>query len=73
MTSSTDSKTQTPWYREVAMMIVIGVLVSTVVMSGVIITLAVNSDDPLVISDEEYQQLRDDLRGTKARESDEDE
>ena len=56
-----------PWYRETAMMIVLAVLGATMVSASVIIGFAVTSDDPLVISDREYQQLRDDFRATEAR------
>jgi NAD/NADP transhydrogenase alpha subunit len=56
-----------PWYRETAMMIVLGVLGATMLSTSVIIGFAVTSDDPLVISDREYQQLRDEFRATEAR------
>ena len=56
-----------PWYRETAMMIVLAVLGATMVSASVIIGFAVTSDDPLVISDQEYQQLRDEFRATEAR------
>ena len=59
-----------PWYRETAMMIVLGVLGATMLSAGVIVGFAVTSDDPLVISDSEYQQLRDEFRATEARDDD---
>lgn len=61
-----------PWYRETAMIIVLAVLGATMVSASVIIGFAVTSDDPLVISDQEYQQLRDEFRATEARDEHDD-
>ncbi len=71
--SSSSQTSIRPWYRETAMMIVIGVLASTLFVSAIIISLAVSSDDPLVISEQEYQTLKDEMRGTNAKEPDDDE
>lgn len=56
-----------PWYRETAMMVVIGVLTFTLLSGTAMVTIAMNSHDPLVISDQQYQQLRDELRATEGR------
>lgn len=67
MKHTTDKR---PWYRESAMIVVLAVLGATMVSAAVIIGFAVTSDDPLVISDGEYQALRDDFRATEARDRD---
>lgn len=69
MKHETDNR---PWYRETAMIVVLAVLGATMLSAGVIVGFAVTGDDPLVISDREYQQLRDDFRATEARDRDDD-
>lgn len=49
------------------MILVICVLSATVIFSAVTLTLAVVYQDELVISEDEYRELRDDMRLTKAR------
>lgn len=58
------------WYQQPAMKVVAGVLISTLMSGVVMLTLALGNNDPLVISDADYQQLRDDFRLTEPRELD---
>ena len=55
------------WYRQPAMLVVAGVMFATL-MSGVgMITAAMQIDDPLVMSEQEYREWKDDNRATEAR------
>lgn len=58
--------TSTPWYRESTMLVVAAVLLASLASGAAMLTLALRGDDELVISEHEYQQLRDELRATGA-------
>ncbi|MEM9533825.1 MAG: hypothetical protein AAGA23_23100 [Pseudomonadota bacterium] len=60
----------TPWYRETAMMVVSAVLAFTFASGAVILSVAISNPDPLVVTDSDYQKIRDDFRLTQAREDD---
>ncbi len=64
--------TSTAWYREPTMMLVIGVLTFTVISGFTMLGVALNHDDALVISDEDYREWRDDMRATKPIDVDDD-
>ncbi|MFK7955060.1 MAG: hypothetical protein AB8B96_03115 [Lysobacterales bacterium] len=60
------------WYREPTMQLVAGVLLSTLISGMAMLSLAISGNDPLIVSDDQYQQIRDDFRLTQPRqESDE--
>ena len=50
------------WYRQPAMIVVAGVLAATFVGSAAVVGLAVTSDDPLVISEADYERVRAEFR-----------
>ncbi len=52
------------WYRQPAMLVVAGILTMTVLGSAATLALAITHQDPLVVSDAEYQRIRDELRAT---------
>ena len=56
-----------PWHRQSAMRVVTGVLIVTVLFGAFVLKTALSIDDPLVMDDRSYQELRDDFRVTKAR------
>lgn len=51
-----------PWYREPWPWIIIGLLGSVMVASGVTLWIAIANPDALVVDEAEYQQLRSELR-----------
>ncbi len=63
----TNQYSSNPWYRQPAMLLVCGVLISTVISGMTMLFVAANGQDPLVVSKQEYQQIRDDFRLTEAR------
>ncbi|MEM1088997.1 MAG: hypothetical protein AAF552_05985 [Pseudomonadota bacterium] len=65
-TSSASSR----WYQESAMKVVAGVLIATLMSGVTMLSLALSSDDPLVITDGQYQELRDEFRLTEPRPDD---
>ncbi len=52
------------------MKVVAGVLIATLMSGVTMLSLALSSDDPLVISDGQYQELRDEFRLTEPRPDD---
>ncbi len=60
----------TPWHKEPTMQLVAGVLLSTLASGVVMLSLALSGDDPLVVSDQQYQQIRDEFRLTEPRRAD---
>lgn len=59
-----------PWYREGTLWLVCAILGATFVSGAGLLALALSGDDGLVISADDYRDLRDEMRLTKARESD---
>ena len=59
------TKMSCAWYRQPAMLVVTGVLVSSVLSGIVIASFAVSGRDPLVVSAADYQKIRDEFRLTE--------
>ena len=67
MATRTTDNHSNAWYHQPAMLVVAGVMLATL-MSGVgMITAALQVDDPLVMSDREYREWKDENRATEAR------
>ena len=69
------TSTQTkPWYKEPWPWAVIGLTGSAVVASLITLAIAIKNPDALVVSDQQYQEMRDDLRpsGHEPKKPDED-
>ncbi len=61
--SNTDIKSDSrPWYKEPYPWMLIGLVSSTVVASLVTLAIAMSNPADLVVSDREYQQIRDEMR-----------
>ena len=60
------------WYREPTMMIVIAVLSFSVISGFTMLGVALSTDDTLILSEEDYQTWRDDIRATKPINADDD-
>jgi hypothetical protein len=52
------------WYREPIMLIVVGVLLFTLTSGTAMLTFSLTHRDALVMTDEAYQQWRDEMRAT---------
>lgn len=52
------------WYREPAMLIVAGVLLFTVTSGTAMLTFSLTHRDSLVMTDDAYQEWRDEMRAT---------
>ena len=56
------AETHPPWYRQFWPWVLIAIPLLTVIASGVTLWLAISNPDYLVVEDQEYQQIRNELR-----------
>lgn len=56
-----------PWYKQSTMLLAVGLLLATVTAGFVTLYIAAQGDDALVVSEKEYQQIKNDLRAVASQ------